>query len=144
MATLELRPLATVEVELGEQVDLGRGPKGHRMIIDVKSVKFIAEGFTAELATNDAADWATLNDDGTIASLDVRATLKTEDGAIIYMEYGGRMDMSTGLLATAPTFQASAEPYLWLNKVQAVAAGAINPDTGMLIYTLYEAAPIAD
>ena len=73
----------------------------------------------------------------------MRATLKTEDGAVIYIEYGGRMDMTTGLLATAPTFQTSDPRYLWLNRVQAVAAGEVNLETGALVYTLYEAKPVA-
>ena len=143
MATIELKPLATMDIQLGDQVDLGAGPKGHRIVIDVTSVRLTADDFTAELATNDAADWATFSEDGTLAALDVRATLKTEDGAFIYVEYGGRMDMNTGLLATAPTFQTSAERYLWLNRVQAVAAGEVNLETGVLVYTLYEAQPVA-
>ena len=142
MAAIELKPLARMEVQLGEQIDVGQGPKGHRVIVDVQSVRFIAEDFEAQLATNDAADWATLSEEGTLAALDVRATLKTKDGAIIYVEYGGRMDMSTGLLATAPTFQTSAQRYLWLNRIQAVAAGSIDPETGLLVYTLYEAKPV--
>lgn len=143
MAHIELKPLATMEVGLGKQVNLGAGPKGHRVIIDVTSIRLTAEDFTAELATNDAADWATLSEDGTLAALDVRATLKTDDDAIVYVEYNGRMDMTTGLLATAPTFQTSAERYRWLNRVQAVAAGEINSETGVLLYTLFEAKPVA-
>lgn len=143
MATIELKPLATMDIQLGDQVDVGAGPKGHRMVVDVTAVRLVAEGFEASLATNDAADWATLSEDGTLAALDVRATLKTEDGAIIYIEYGGRMDMTTGLLATAPTFQTSDPRYLWLNRVQAVAAGEVNLETGVLVYTLYEAKPVA-
>lgn len=143
MAEIELKPLGTMEIQLGEPVEVGPGPKGHRVVIDVLSARFTADDFTAELATNDAADWATLSDDGTLAALDVRATLKTDDGAFIYIEYGGRMDMNTGLLATAPTFQTSAPGYSWLNRIQAVAAGSINPETGALVYTLYEAKPIA-
>ena len=144
MAQIELKPLATMTAQLGEQVDLGPGPKGHRVVIDVPALKFEAADFTAELATADAADWATLSEDGTLAALDVRATLRTEDGALIHVKYGGRMDMNTGFLATAPTFQTSAERYLWLNRVQAVAAGEINPETGELVYTLFEAQPVAD
>lgn len=144
MAAIVLKSLARMEVQLGEQIDLGNGPKGHRVIVNVLSLRFIAEDFEAELATDDAADWATLSDNGTLAALDVRATLKTSDGAIIYVEYGGRMDMSTGLLATAPTFQTSAPRYLWLNRIQAVAAGLIDPETGLLVYTLYEAQPVPE
>lgn len=143
MTEIELKPLATMEVQLGDQIDVGIGPKGHRMVVDVLSVKFTAEDFQAELAATDAADWATLSEDGTLAALDVRATLKTNDGAFIYVEYGGRMDFGTGLLATAPTFQTGAPRYLWLNRIQAVASGSVNLETGLLVYKLYEAKPVA-
>ena len=143
MAHIELEPLGTITAQLGEQIDVGAGPKGHRLVVDVIEMKLETSSFSAELAVNDAADWATLSDDGTLASLDVRATLKTDDGAYIYVEYGGRMDMGSGLLATAPTFQAADERYTWLNRVQAVAAGEVNLETGVLVYTLYVAKPVA-
>ena len=143
MAEITLHPLATMEVQLGELVDLGPGPKGHRIIVDVLSIKLKADDFEAELAINDAADWATLSEDGTLAALDVRATLKTDDGAIIYVEYGGRMDMAAGLLATAPTFQTSAPKYRWLNRIQAVAVGTADMESGELVYRIYEARPHA-
>ena len=92
----------------------------------------------ATLATNDCADWLTMSENGTLGALDVRLTLKTDDGAFIYMEYGGRVNVATGLAVTAPTFQTSHEKYKWLNSVQAVAAGQINFDTKQLIYRLYE------
>ena len=91
----------------------------------------------ASLATNDAADWLTISDNGTLGCLDVRFTLKTDDGAYIYVEYSGRAEMETGQIATAPTFQTSHEKYLWLNRVQAVAAGVVD-DSGRLTYSIYE------
>jgi hypothetical protein len=38
------------------------------------------------------ADWLTLRRDG-IGVLDVRATLETDDGALLYLEYGGVLDL---------------------------------------------------
>jgi hypothetical protein len=114
------------------------------MVIDVPSAELRGERINAELATGDAADWATVNEEMKLATLDVRLTLKTDDGAFIYVEYTGRMDMETGLLAVAPTFETGAPQYSWLNRVQAVAAGAIDPESGLLIYTIYEARPLHD
>lgn len=91
----------------------------------------------ASLATNDAADWLTISDNGTLGCLDIRFTLKTDDGAYIYVEYAGRAEMETGQIATASTFQTSDERYLWLNRIQAVAAGVVD-DAGKLTYSLYE------
>ena len=144
MPRIELYPLGTMEVQLGEPVNVGRGPKGSRTVIDVPAVKLTGERINAELATNDAADWATFSDDGKLASLDVRLTLKTDDGAFIYMEYTGRLDVEAGLIAVAPTFQTGSEKYAWLNAVQAVSAGQVDMSSGLLVYNIYEARPVAD
>jgi hypothetical protein len=69
--------------------------------------------------------------------LDVRATLKTDDGALIYISYNGiiqhsaeradRLNKGETLTTkdipyfiTAPTFETSSENYAWLNSVQLV------------------------
>ncbi|MFL2502172.1 MAG: DUF3237 domain-containing protein [Luminiphilus sp.] len=132
-----LVPMGTITAQLGDQIELGSGPKGVRLISDVVSVQVDSDRVKASLATSDAADWLTVSDNGTLGCLDVRFTLKTDDGAYIYVEYSGRAEMETGQIATAPTFQTSHEKYLWLNRVQAVAAGVVD-DTGLLTYSLYE------
>ena len=132
-----LVPMGTITAQLGDQIELGPGPKGVRLIGDVVSVEVDSDRVKASLATNDAADWLTVSDNGTLGCLDVRFTLKTDDGAYIYVEYSGRAEMETGRIATAPPFQTSHEKYLWLNRVQAVAAGLVD-DTGLLTYSLYE------
>ena len=141
MPRIELKPLGQMDVQLGERVDVGDGPKGHRVIIDVLSVKLIGDKINAELAANDGADWLTVSDNGTLGALDVRLTLKTNDGALIYVEYCGRMDIASGVIAVAPTFQTGAPQYSWINRIQAVAAGAVDFETRKFTYTLYEAIP---
>ena len=143
MPSIELHPIGRIEAKLGEPVNVGRGPMGSRVVIDVQSAKLTGERINAELATNDAADWATFSDDGSVAALDVRLTLKTDDGEFIYVEYTGRMNTATGLIAVAPTFQTGSERYAWLNGVQAVSAGQVDPDSGLLIYDMFEARPVA-
>ena len=68
-------PIGTITAELGNQIELGEGPKGTRLISDVVSLKLTSEKVNATLATN--------------------------DGAFIYVEYSGRTDMESGLIATA-------------------------------------------
>jgi hypothetical protein len=133
-----------MEVQLGESISVGGGPKGSRVVIDVPAVRLTGERINAELATNDAADWATFSEDGKLASLDVRLTLKTDDGAFIYVEYTGRLDVEAGLIAVAPTFETGSEEYAWLNAVQAVSAGQVDMASGLLVYNIYEARPVAD
>ena len=136
-ATAELVEMGTITARLGQRVEVGSGPKGSRILVDVTSVEVEGERIRASLAANDAADWLTVGNDPSVGCVDVRLTLKTDDGAFIYVEYAGRADMANGLIATAPTFQTGDERYAWLNHIQAVGAGALGED-GVLTYTLYE------
>ena len=136
-ASAELKPMGTITAQLGQRVEVGDGPKGSRLLVDVTSVEVEGERIRASLAANDAADWLTMAADGSVGAVDVRFTLKTDDGAFIYVEYGGRADLTNGLIATAPTFQTGDPRYAWLNHIQAVGAGALGQD-GILTYTLYE------
>lgn len=137
-ATASLKHMGTLTVRLGDEIVVGDGPKGTRVVVDVLSAELVAEGIYATLAINDAADWLTLSDNGSLGAMDVRLTLKTDDGAFIYSEYAGRIEMEKGLLATAPTFQTGSEKYAWLNRVQAVGAGIVSDGSSLLIYQLYE------
>ena len=136
-ASAELKPMGTITAQLGQRVEVGDGPKGSRLLVDVTSVEVEGERIRASLAANDAADWLTMAADGSVGAVDVRFTLRTDDGAFIYVEYGGRADLANGLIATAPTFQTGDPRYTWLNQIQAVGAGALGED-GVLTYTLYE------
>lgn len=136
-AAAELVSMGTITVQLGERIEVGSGPKGTRLVVDVESIEVESDRVRASLAATDAADWLTMSEDGSIGCVDVRFTLKTDDGAYIYVEYAGRADMANGLIATAPTFQTGDERYAWLNKIQAVGAGVLEGN-GRLIYSLYE------
>ena len=145
MPKATLVPMGTITAQIGEMVEVGAGPKGTRLIVDVPELRLDSDRVKASLATKDAADWLTMSgEDGKLGALDVRFTLKTDDGAIIYVEYGGRADFSTGLVISAPTFQTSDERYQWLNRIQAVGAGQANFETGVLVYHLYEVQITAD
>ena len=144
MPKATLIPMGKMTAQLGAMIEVGVGPKGARLVVDVPELKLESDRVNATLATNDAADWLTMSEDGTLGSLDVRFTLRTDDGAFIYVEYGGRVDMATGLVASAPTFQTGDDRYKWLNRVQAVGAGHVNLETGVLVYDLYEVQVTAD
>ena len=72
-----------------------------------------------------------------VMRLDVRATLKTDDGALIYMSYNGVMQLAPEIaqklmggvvlkaedianFVAAPTFETSSPKYAWLNGIQAI------------------------
>ncbi len=81
------------------------------------------------------ADWLRVMPGGALR-LDVRATIKTNDGALIYLTYNGIISRSREIadrmargevmtsadqyFITAPTMQTSSEAYAWLNHVQCV------------------------
>ena len=81
-------------------------------------------------------DWLRVLPSGALR-LDVRATLKTDDGALIYITYNGIIQHSAEsaeklnkgelltakdipYFITAPTFETSSDKYAWLNGVQLV------------------------
>lgn len=82
-----------------------------------------------------AGDWIRIMPAGN-ARIDVRQTVKTDDGALIYISSNGivsytkeswnrlmKEEVITGedhYLILAPTMQTSAEKYLWLNHVQCI------------------------
>ena len=89
-----------------------------------------------------AADWLTVGPDGSYGTLDVRATLKTDDDELIYVEYSGRIDLTNGSVVSAPLFQTGAEKYDWLNRMQAIGIGQNSPE--QLVYEMYSVASGAD
>ena len=82
-----------------------------------------------------AADWLRILPDGTMR-LDVRGTIETNDGALIYISYGGVIrptaesrakEQAGGVIVademyfvTAVNMRTSAEPYKWVNHAQYV------------------------
>ncbi len=123
----ELCPLCTVDLELEPAVVIGEGPSGTRMIVDIRSMTVSGDRLNARLKGRAAADWFTIV--GTVATIDVRATLETHDGALIYVQYRGRSDVSNGIgsgpMYVAPTFETSDARYQWLNHIQAVGKGEL-------------------
>lgn len=136
--TLELVPLCTIDLELGEQLLVGEGPAGMRVVVEVKAGKVSGERLNGTVRTSSVADWLVVN--GTVGSPDVRATIETADGALIYATYTGRMDLTNGPgsapIYTTPRFEAGDERYAWLNVIQAVAKGEL--DGHSLTYDVYE------
>jgi hypothetical protein len=136
---LELIPLATARLRLGEQSIVPGGPFGTRLIAEVAECVYEGERLRAKQKGAASADWALLAPDGT-GTLDVRLTLETDDGAIIFVSYRGKLDCSQGLGAApayaAPLFETGDERYAWLNRVQAVAKGIL--DGEHLTYEIYE------
>ena len=59
MATAELQEVGLINVELGDFIEVGDGPRGKRLVVDVPAVTLEGDRVKASLATIDAADWGT-------------------------------------------------------------------------------------
>ena len=133
---IELVPLCTAVVDVAPPHAVGGG----RSIGEIRSVTLEGERMKASLAGAAAADWMVIN--GTVASIDVRMTLRTHDDALVYVQYGGRLDLAdraNGLHArVAPVFETGDERYAWLNAVQAVGKGKLIPGTDGTRIEFYE------
>ncbi|MCC7411280.1 MAG: DUF3237 domain-containing protein [Gammaproteobacteria bacterium] len=96
------------------------------------------------------ADWLTIRRDG-IGLLDVRATMETHDGALIYVAYNGIGDLGQDgyekalrgefparmQLRTAPRFTCSHPDYTWVNRFQYVNVGEVSFETFVVEYDVY-------
>ena len=136
--TLELIPLCTLAITLRDPIAVGDGPAGVRLIYEVAEATVKGDRINGRMLGQASADWLTIT--GTTASLDVRATFETDDGAIILAQYTGRSDLTKGPggapIYVAPRFETGDERYAWLNSIQAAGKGSL--DGSQLTYEWYE------
>jgi hypothetical protein len=117
-SAITLSPFGTAELTMAEPVVIAGGPKGTRVIVDLLEGRF--EGrLTGRLRGRAAADWVLIGPDGT-GALDVRFTVETDDGALLYVQCVGRLDLAAGqavaVSALSATFETGDERYADLNK----------------------------
>ena len=96
--------MGTLVADLGERHILQGTPLGTRVIVDVIGVRIEGPRMPAPLQGSAAADWVTRRG-RRHRPLDVRATIKTHDGALIFIQYSGRVRFST---PTRPTMSSPA------------------------------------
>jgi|SRR5579871_3348665 len=130
---LELEPLCTAEAELAKPITIGAGPAGIRIVYEVLEATFTGDRFRGRLKGRAAADWVTLS--GSVGTLDVRLTVETDDGALVFVQYRGRVS-GGGSIYVAPLFETGDERYGWLNAIQAIGKGQLEGDR--LRYEWYE------
>ena len=151
----ELRstPLMTMHLDVAfDRVqDAGDTPMGRRRIFQVNGGRFEGPRLRGTVLA-DGADWVLLRKDGAMV-IDVRLALKTDDGALIAMQYTGLMfgrtpeaqaAMRRGepvayesvYVRTTPRFETGSPRYEWLNRVVAVANGHLGGKGG--VYHVFE------
>ena len=137
-----LEHLYDMHVDLEAPQIVGQTPLGMRQIFIVKGGSFEGPKMRGDLLPG-GGDWAIMRTDGAV-QLDVRATIRTDDGAHIYATYGGIIAAEPAVFArllggedvplsdyycyTNPTFQTGAEKYAWLNQTMAIGRGRVIPN----------------
>ena len=138
---LGLEPLCRLDFTLGQN-HLHHTPLGNRITVAVVGGRCDGDRLHGDLLPV-GGDWAVLGDDG-IARFDVRALLRTDDGAMIEIRSTGRALLDddarnrylAGELVPAPAMYARSSPlfetgddrYAWLNGVHTLAAMALALD----------------
>jgi hypothetical protein len=125
--SIELVPLCTAMITLADPIVLPNTPSGLRLIIEVTDAVYEGERLAGKRKGVAAADWMTVGPDNT-GTLDVRGTMETHDGAVVFISYRGRLDLSVppgnAPIYAAPLFDTGDERYAWLNRVQASPKGS--------------------
>ena len=127
---LESEFLMELLLDVDPQLDAG-----HTSIAPVTGGSFAGEKLVG-IVHDGGADWITQVSGH--SSLDVRITLETDDGAIIYMTYKGVVARSdSGLYwRVTPMFNTSSEEYDWLN--HKVFVGKSKQVEGKVAYDIFE------
>jgi Protein of unknown function (DUF3237) len=139
----------TLTVDFAGMVSIGQTPTGLRRIVPVTGGSFTGERLNGIVLPGN--DWVINRPDGVMV-IDVRLTLKTDDGAMIYMTYQGRflakpeamarfskgamLEADEYSLAMTAKFECGDERYAWLNDVVAVGTGE-QTATGP-VYSIFE------
>jgi hypothetical protein len=148
---------ATIELRAGGPIALGQSPWSSRRVADIAGGRFEGPHLRGRILAS-GADWSErgIASDGEVQTrLDVRSLWETDDGATIYVVYGGRMIVPPDVLAefsdpsrvdtidpsryyfrTNPLFETASPRYAWLNRIVAVGVGQ---RTGRgVVYRLFE------
>jgi muconolactone delta-isomerase len=131
-----------LEITLGEPLDFGPTAQGRRRIVPQTGGRFSGPELHGTLLPGASADWQVVLLDGT-AFADIRYTLQTDDGDLLYVQSRGVRHGSAEVLArlgrgedvdpsaytfrTATHIETSAPSLDWLNKGVFVSVGARRP-----------------
>jgi hypothetical protein len=150
--------LCGVSITLADDAPLavGASPWRNRRISDIVGGRFTGPRLRG-IVRDSGADWSesgTAADGGIATALDVRSLWQTDDGALIYVTYRGRLVIPAGRVAAfrdpaaleamdpgdyyfriCPLFETSARSYAWLNEIVAIGVGRRTADG--VIYHVY-------
>jgi hypothetical protein len=145
--------LFDIVIDLNPRLNIGAGPFGQRILFGAAGGSFEGAKLRGEVLAG-GGDWALFRADGAM-TLDVRLTLRTHDGALIHMTYGGRCIIPSELRAdfadpakrlqldprryyfrTNPLFETGSQQYAWLNDLVCIGSGY--PVEGGIAYKVFQ------
>jgi Protein of unknown function (DUF3237) len=106
--------------------DVGATPHGTLSIFPVIGGSFEGDRLRGKVLAG-GGDWVSGRADNAL-ELDLRVTLETDDGALIYMTLTGLRDDAHQYFRTLPRFETAAPKYAFLNRLLAVGIGEIRAD----------------
>lgn len=138
MESLKAEFLFETNADLEAPLDIGPTPRGTRRVIYVKGGTFAGPRVKGDVLSG-GGDWLLVRADGAY-ELDIRGTLRTDDGHLIYAHYRGiiyappaimqrlrhgdrDLDPSEYYFRTTPVFETGSDKYAWLNVIVAVGIG---------------------
>jgi hypothetical protein len=126
-----LTQIYRLEATLGQPLDLGERPQGHRRIVPLTGGTFTGPELRGKLLAGASADWQTVLPDGTALG-DIRYTLQTDTGELLYVQShsirhgtpevlarlgrGEDVDPSEYTFRTSTQIETAATNLDWLNK----------------------------
>lgn len=130
---------------------IGEVPEGIRVNFYLTGGSITGERLSGGVEAS-GADWLLIRKDG-IGVVDVRATMTTSDGGLIYTHYNGVLDAGedgyTAFLEgrlppqipirTAPRFHTAHPSYQWLNRLQCYSVGTVDLVAATVSYDVYGA-----
>jgi hypothetical protein len=150
---MELALEFTFEAQLGEPLVPGAGPYGTRMVVPLAGGTVSGERITGTV-TGTGGDWALVGPDGW-ARVDVRGQILTDDGAVIFVSYGGVLELNEKVMVAMaagdqgtefedqyfrimPRLETGDARYAWVNQTVFIARGRLV--VGGVFYEVYRAA----
>lgn len=142
---LRTEPVFDYRAQLEPPLAIGRGPSGTRVFWQARGGTISGPRLNGELLPG-GGDWALTGSDGW-TRVDVRGQCRTDDGAILYISYGGVIEPTEALaraIATggetgfddhywriALTVEAGEPRYAWLTQSMLVGRGRICSGPGV-------------
>jgi Protein of unknown function (DUF3237) len=139
-----------LEATLGQPLELGEVAQGHRRIVPLLGGRFTGRELNGSLVAGVSADWQIVLPDGTALG-DIRYTLQTDEGDLLYVQSRGVRHGSAEVLAriargdnvdageytfrTSTQIETAAAHLDWLNKGVFVSVGGRQGDS--VIYETY-------